>query len=145
MSRVIRVLLSKPGIDGHDVGVKIVARALRDAGMEVIYTGLRSTIPETVRTALQEDVDVIGISNLSGQHVAMVRELKLLLAKEGADDILVVVGGNLLHEDVAELRRAGIEGAFPPGTDTGSIVSFIRAHVAERVAPGAAQSLAGQR
>lgn len=132
MTRIIRVLLSKPGIDGHDVGVKIVARGLRDAGMEIIYTGLRSTIAETVRTALQEDVDVIGISNLSGQHVSMVRELKAMLAKEGAEGILVIVGGNLLHEDVEELKSFGIHGAFPPGTDIESIAKFIRGNVEER-------------
>lgn len=130
MSDPIRVLLSKPGIDGHDVGVKIVARALRDAGMEVIYTGLRSTIGATVQTALQEDVDVVGISNLSGQHVGMIRELRSMLDAADAKDILILVGGNLLHEDIAKLRDLGVEGAFPPGTDTDEIVKFIRGRAA---------------
>jgi methylmalonyl-CoA mutase C-terminal domain/subunit len=126
---MIRVLLAKPGIDGHDVGVKIVARTLRDAGMEVIYTGLRITIAETVRMSVQEDVDVIGVSNLSGQHVTMMAELKQGLAEAGFDDILIVAGGTLLKEDLAALKELGIEGCFPPGTDTGEIIRFIREHV----------------
>src|ERR1700693_4145952 len=98
MTRLIRVLLAKPGIDGHDVGVKIVARALPDGGMEVIYTGLRTSIMEVVVTALQEDVDVIGVSNLSGQHVTMMKELREKLQEVGADDILLLAGGNMLRE-----------------------------------------------
>jgi methylmalonyl-CoA mutase C-terminal domain/subunit len=123
---VIRVLLAKPGIDGHDVGVKVVARALRDAGMEVIYTGLRTTISETVRMAIQEDVDVIGVSNLSGQHVAMLTELQERLTEAGAGDVLLLAGGGLLREDIAALRERGIDGCFPPGTHTDDIVRFIR-------------------
>jgi methylmalonyl-CoA mutase C-terminal domain/subunit len=130
---MIRVLLAKPGIDGHDVGVKIVARALRDAGMEVIYTGLRTTIEQTARAAVQEDVDVIGVSNLSAQHVTMMRELKDELEDLGAPDILLVAGGSLLPEDVDALNAMGIEGCFPPGTDTDTIVEFIRARVSGQV------------
>ena len=127
---MIRVLLAKPGIDGHDVGVKVVARALRDAGMEVIYTGLRTTIEETVRMAVQEDVDVIGISNLSGQHVAMLTELQQCLREAGAGDVLLLAGGSLLREDIAALRDLGIDGCFPPGTPTDHIVGFIRERLA---------------
>jgi methylmalonyl-CoA mutase C-terminal domain/subunit len=129
---MIRVLLAKPGIDGHDVGVKVVARALRDAGMEVIYTGLRSTITETVRMAIQEDVDVIGVSNLSGQHVAMLAELRERLREAGAGEILLVAGGGLLREDIATLRELGIEGCFPPGTHTDDIIRFIHERVPRR-------------
>jgi len=127
---MIRVLLAKPGIDGHDVGVKIVARALRDAGMEVIYTGLRTTIPDVARAAVQEDVDVVGVSNLSAQHVRLMRELKERLDEAGARDILMIAGGSLLPEDIEELGRMGIDGCFPPGTDTADIVSFIEERVA---------------
>lgn len=126
---MIRVLLAKPGIDGHDVGVKVVARALRDAGMEVIYSGLRTTIAETIRMSIQEDVDVIGLSNLSGQHVRMMAELTEGLAEAGFDDVLIVAGGTLLKEDIAALKALGIEGCFPPGTDTGKIIGFIQEHV----------------
>ena len=129
---MIRVLLAKPGIDGHDVGVKVVARALRDAGMEVIYSGLRTTIAETVRMAVQEDVDVIGVSNLSGQHVTMMAELREGLAEAELDHVLVVAGGTLLREDIAALRELGIQGCFPPGTDTGHVIDFIRKHAPVR-------------
>lgn len=127
---MIRVLLAKPGIDGHDVGVKIVARALRDAGMEVIYTGLRTTIPDVARAAVQEDVDVVGVSNLSAQHVRLMRDLKERLDAAGAQDILMIAGGSLLPEDIEELGRMGIDGCFPPGTDTADIVAFIEERVA---------------
>jgi methylmalonyl-CoA mutase, C-terminal domain len=137
---MIRVLLAKPGIDGHDVGVKVVARALRDAGMEVIYSGLRTTIAETVRMAVQEDVDVIGVSNLSGQHVTMMAELRQGLAETGLDDVLVVAGGTLLREDIAALRELGINGCFPPGTDTGDIIAFIRDHAPVRSGAPRAES-----
>ena len=129
---MIRVLLSKPGIDGHDVGVKIVARALRDAGMEIIYTGLRTTIADVARAAVQEDVDVVGVSNLSAQHVTMMRELKQRLEEAGGGDILMIAGGSLLSEDIRALQEMGIDGCFPPGTDTDSIVQFIRDRVPER-------------
>ena len=129
---MIRVLLAKPGIDGHDVGIKIVARALRDAGMEVIYTGLRTTIPDVARAAVQEDVDVVGVSNLSAQHVRLMRDLKERLDDSGTQDILMIAGGSLLPEDIAELGGMGIDGCFPPGTDTADIVSFIEERVARK-------------
>ncbi|AXH96671.1 cobalamin B12-binding domain-containing protein [Ornithinimicrobium avium] len=129
---MIRVLLAKPGIDGHDVGVKIVARALRDAGMEVIYTGLRTTIPDVARTAIQEDVDAIGISNLSAQNVTMMSQLQELLIELGGDDILLVTGGSLLPEDIRALNDMGIEGVFPPGTANEDFITFIRQHVRTR-------------
>lgn len=129
---MIRVLLAKPGIDGHDVGVKIVARALRDAGMEVIYTGLRTTIPDVARAAVQEDVDVVGVSNLSAQHVRLMRELKERLEQAGAGDILMIAGGSLLPEDLEELAAMGIDGCFPPGTDTGAIVEYIESRIEAR-------------
>jgi methylmalonyl-CoA mutase C-terminal domain/subunit len=131
--------LSKPGIDGHDVGVKIVARALRDAGMEVIYTGLRTTIPDVARAAIQEDVDVVGVSNLSAQHVTMMRELKQRLDDAGAKNILMIAGGSLLPEDITALRDMGIDGCFPPGTDTADIVDFIRARVPEKTVEASAR------
>jgi methylmalonyl-CoA mutase, C-terminal domain len=137
---MIRVLLAKPGIDGHDVGVKVVARSLRDAGMEVIYTGLRITIAETVRMSVQEDVDVIGVSNLSGRHVTTMAELKQGLAEAGFGNILVVAGGTLLKEDIAVLKELGIEGCFPPGTDIGEIISFIREHAPLRVGATTAET-----
>ena len=135
---MIRVLLAKPGIDGHDVGIKIVARALRDSGMEIIYTGLRTTIKDVARAAVQEDVHVIGVSNLSAQHVRMMSELKQRLEEEGADDILLIAGGSLLPEDIQNLHDMGIDGCFPPGTDTAQIVAFIRNRVSETTAVGAA-------
>jgi len=125
MVHPIRVVLTKPGIDGHDVGVKIIARGLRDAGMEVIYTGLRVEIADAVRTALQEDAHVIGIANASGQHVSMAKEMLDQLSAAGATDILVIVGGNLLREDIERLRQLGINGAFPPGSSIEQVVDFI--------------------
>jgi methylmalonyl-CoA mutase, C-terminal domain len=132
----IRVLLAKPGIDGHDVGVKVVARSLRDAGMEVIYTGLRTTVSETVRIAVQEDVDVIGVSNLSGQHVAIMTELRQRLEEAGVGGVLLLAGGGLLREDIAALRECGVEGCFPPGTHTDDIVRFIRDQVGGEACSG---------
>ena len=134
---MIRVLLAKPGIDGHDVGIKIVARALRDAGMEVIYTGLRISIPDVARAAVQEDVDVVGVSNLSAQHVRLMKDLKQRLIDYGAGDILMIAGGSLLPEDMEALNAMGIDGCFPPGTDTAEIVSYIQ----ERVADHAQQAI----
>lgn len=134
MQQPIRVVLTKPGIDGHDVGVKIVARGLREAGMEVIYTGLRVEIAEAVRIAVQEDAQVIGIANASGQHVAMARDMQRCLADAGADDILVIVGGNLLKEDIEQLNAMGVSGTFPPGTSIEKIVAFIKANVSRSAA-----------
>lgn len=128
-SKKIRVLIAKPGLDGHDRGAKVVARALRDAGMEVIYTGLRQTPEMIVEAALQEDVDCIGLSILSGAHMALFPRVMELLRKEGADDILVVGGGIIPEDDIPELKKAGIAEIFGPGTPLEEIVKFIQEHV----------------
>ncbi|MHB1651915.1 MAG: cobalamin B12-binding domain-containing protein [Desulfitobacteriaceae bacterium] len=122
----IRVLVGKVGLDGHDRGAKVIAQALRDAGMEVIYTGLRQTPAQIVEAALQEDVHVIGISILSGAHSYLLPKITELLAQEGAEDIVVIAGGVIPHEDRAALKKAGIQGIFSPGTSTTEIVDFIR-------------------
>jgi len=126
--RKIRVLIAKPGLDGHDRGAKIIARALRDAGMEVIYTGLRQT-PEMIASAAeQEDVDVIGLSILSGAHNTLCPELMRLLHSKGMDDVTVLVGGIIPEADIPELQRIGIAGIFLPGSSTQEIVDFVRSH-----------------
>jgi methylmalonyl-CoA mutase, C-terminal domain len=127
--RRIRVLVAKPGLDGHDRGAKIVARALRDAGMEVIYTGLRQTPEMIVEAALQEDVDVVGLSVLSGAHLTWVPKVTALLRERGADDVLVLVGGIIPDQDIPALNAAGVRGVFGPGTTTRDIVTFIETHV----------------
>jgi len=127
--RRIRVLIAKPGLDGHDRGAKIVARALRDAGMEVIYSGLRQTPEQIAAAALQEDVDAVGVSILSGAHNTILPRVCELLRAQGLDDILVVVGGIIPDDDIAGLKRAGVAEVFQPGATTGQIVEFIRAHV----------------
>ncbi len=124
----IRVLVAKPGLDGHDRGAKIVARALRDAGMEVIYTGLRQTPEQIVTAALQEDVDAIGISILSGAHKTVVPRICDLLREQGLEDVLVIVGGIVPDEDIPGLKQAGVAEVFQPGASTQQIVEFIRAH-----------------
>ena len=124
-----RVLIAKPGLDGHDRGAKIIARALRDAGMEVVYTGIRQTPEMIAEAALQEDVDVVGMSILSGAHMALFPRVMELLRDSGMDDVLVVAGGIIPDEDVAALHQLGIKGVFGPGTPTGAIVSFIRENV----------------
>jgi len=129
MERKIRVLVAKPGLDGHDRGAKVVARALRDAGMEVIYTGLQQTPEMIVEAALQEDVDVVGLSILSGAHMALLPRVTELLRERGAADILVVAGGIIPDEDIDPLKQAGIAAIYGPGTPTGEIVAFIREHV----------------
>jgi methylmalonyl-CoA mutase C-terminal domain/subunit len=121
----IRVLVAKPGLDGHDRGAKIVARALRDAGMEVIYTGLRQTPEQIVNAALQEDVDVIGLSILSGAHLTLVSSIMELLKKNNMNDILVVVGGIIPDIDVPQLKEMGVAEIFLPGTPTTDIVNYI--------------------
>ena len=126
MERRIRVLVAKPGLDGHDRGAKVIARALRDAGMEVIYTGLRQTPDMIVNAALQEDVQVIGLSILSGAHNAIVPRVLELLRHHGMDDVLVLVGGIIPDDDAAELKRLGVAGIFQPGASLDSIVQFIR-------------------
>ena len=127
--RKIRVLVAKPGLDGHDRGAKIIARALRDAGMEVIYTGLRQT-PEMIATAaLQEDVDAVGISILSGAHNTLCPRIVQLLKDNGMDDTLVLVGGIVPKEDIAKLKEIGVSEIFLPGTSTEDIVDFIRKNI----------------
>jgi methylmalonyl-CoA mutase C-terminal domain/subunit len=126
MSIPIRVLVAKPGLDGHDRGAKVIARALRDAGMEVIYTGLRQTPEMIVNAALQEDVQVIGLSILSGAHNAIVPRLMELLRENEMSDVLVVVGGIIPDEDAAELKRIGVAEVFQPGASLEKIIQFIR-------------------
>jgi methylmalonyl-CoA mutase C-terminal domain/subunit len=127
----IRVLVAKPGLDGHDRGAKVVARALRDAGMEVIYTGLRQTPEMIAEAALQEDVDVIGLSVLSGAHLALLPRIVELLHGHGMSDVLVIAGGIIPDEDVLLLKEAGVHGIFGPGTLTDDIVRFIQEHVSQ--------------
>jgi methylmalonyl-CoA mutase C-terminal domain/subunit len=127
--RRIRVIIAKPGLDGHDRGAKVIARALRDAGMEVIYTGLRQTPEQIVAAALQEDADVIGLSILSGAHTHICPRVMQLLKEKGLDDVLVVLGGIIPDADVAELRRIGISGIFQPGTTMREIIEFIEKKV----------------
>lgn len=132
MDRRIRVLIAKPGLDGHDRGAKVVARALRDAGMEVIYTGLRQTPEMIVSAAIQEDVDAIGLSILSGAHMHYFREVKRLLDEQGASDILLFGGGIIPDEDVPKLQELGVAAVFGPGTSTQEIVDFLKRAVPER-------------
>jgi methylmalonyl-CoA mutase C-terminal domain/subunit len=128
-SSPIRVLIAKLGLDGHDRGAMVVARALRDAGMEVIYTGLRQTPEMVAEAALQEDVDVVGLSILSGAHMVLVPRTVDLLHTRGLDDVLVIVGGIIPDEDVPALQAHGVHAVFGPGSSTQEIVHFIRAHV----------------
>ena len=130
MSRPIRVLVAKPGLDGHDRGAKVIARALRDAGMEVIYTGLRQTPEMIVNAALQEDVQVIGLSILSGAHNAIVPRVMELLREKDMGDVKVIVGGIVPDEDAVELKRQGVAAVFQPGASLEAIVTFIRGAVA---------------
>ena len=125
----IRVLVAKPGLDGHDRGAKVIARALRDAGMEVIYTGLRQTPEMIVNAALQEDVQVIGLSILSGAHNAIVPRMMELLREKAMTDVLVIVGGIIPDQDAEALKRDGVAGVFQPGASLDSIVNFIRSAV----------------
>jgi methylmalonyl-CoA mutase C-terminal domain/subunit len=125
----IRVLVAKPGLDGHDRGAKVVARALRDAGMEVVYTGIRQTPEMIAEAALQEDVDVIGLSILSGAHTTLFPRIVELLHAQGLDDVLIVAGGIIPDEDIPALNELGIHGIFGPGTSTESIVRFIHERV----------------
>ncbi len=125
----IRVLVAKPGLDGHDRGAKVIARALRDAGMEVIYTGLRQTPEMIVEAALQEDVDVIGLSILSGAHMALFPRIMQLLRENGMENVLVVAGGTLPEADIPAIREMGIQGIFGPGSSLKDIIDFIRTNV----------------
>ena len=131
--RRIRVIVAKPGLDGHDRGAKVIARALRDAGMEVIYTGLRQTPEQIVTAALQEDADVIGLSILSGAHTTIVPKLMALLNERGMDDVLVVLGGIIPDVDVPPMKALGVAAVFQPGASLESIVEFIRSHVRKAV------------
>ena len=128
--RKIRVVVAKPGLDGHDRGAKIIARALRDAGMEVIYTGLHQTPEQIVETVLQEDADAVGLSILSGAHMTLVPRIAKLLDEQGAGDVVLVVGGTIPREDVAELKELGVAEIFTPGSSVGEIVGFIEKSVA---------------
>jgi methylmalonyl-CoA mutase C-terminal domain/subunit len=128
----IRVLVAKPGLDGHDRGAKVIARALRDAGMEVIYTGLRQTPEMIVEAAIQEDVDVIGMSILSGAHMTLFPRVMKLLAENGLEDVLVVAGGIIPDDDVPALKEIGIAGIFGPGTSTEETISFVKENVGRK-------------
>ncbi len=128
----IRVLVAKPGLDGHDRGAQVVARALRDAGMEVIYTGLRPTPEMIVTAAIQEDVDCIGLSILSGAHNAIVPRIASLLREQHADDILLILGGTIPEEDFPRMQQSGVAAIFGPGTPLDTTVQFIRDHVRPR-------------
>jgi methylmalonyl-CoA mutase, C-terminal domain len=133
LTRTIRVVIAKPGLDGHDRGAKVIARALRDAGMEVIYTGLRQTPEQIVAAALQEDADAIGLSILSGAHMHICPKLMELLREKGLDDVLVVVGGIIPDVDIPKLREMGVKGIFLPGTAMQDIITFITDNVRSRV------------
>ncbi len=132
--RKIRVVVAKPGLDGHDRGAKIIARALRDAGMEVIYTGLHQTPEQIAATVIQEDADAVGLSILSGAHMTLVPKVVELLREQGVDDVLITVGGTIPAEDAPELKKLGIAEVFTPGASTDEIVEFIRGAVAGRMA-----------
>jgi methylmalonyl-CoA mutase C-terminal domain/subunit len=134
-TRSIRVLVAKPGLDGHDRGAKVIARALRDAGMEVIYTGIRQTPEMIVEAAIQEDVDAILISILSGAHMALFPKIMALLQQNDVDDILIAAGGILPDEDIPAIESMGIKGCFGPGTSMEEIITFVRANIqAKRLA-----------
>jgi methylmalonyl-CoA mutase C-terminal domain/subunit len=124
--RKIRVVVAKPGLDGHDRGAKIIARALRDAGMEVIYTGLHQTPEQIAETVIQEDADAVGLSILSGAHMTLVPRVVELLKQQGAEDVVVTVGGTIPADDIPELKRLGVAEIFTPGSSTQEIIDFIR-------------------
>jgi methylmalonyl-CoA mutase, C-terminal domain len=128
-TKKIRVVVAKPGLDGHDRGAKIIARALRDAGMEVIYTGLHQTPEQIVETVIQEDADAVGLSILSGAHMTLVPRIVTLLEEQGIDDVVVTVGGTIPSDDIPELKRLGVAEIFTPGSSTEAIVEFIRGAV----------------
>lgn len=127
----IRIVIAKPGLDGHDRGAKVVARALRDAGMEVIYTGLHQTPDQIVETAIQEDADAVGLSILSGAHMTLVPRVVEGLLGQGADDVLVLVGGTIPDDEAKALKKGGVAEVFTPGAPTGSIVDFLRDRIKE--------------
>ena len=131
-SRKLRILIAKPGLDGHDRGAKIIARALRDAGMEVIYTGLHQTPEQIVETVLQEDADAVGLSILSGAHMTLVPKVIELLREQEAGEVVVTVGGTIPAQDIPELKELGVAEVFTPGAPTQDIVDFIRSSVSQR-------------
>ncbi|HET7509841.1 MAG TPA: cobalamin B12-binding domain-containing protein [Solirubrobacterales bacterium] len=131
-ARKIRVVVAKPGLDGHDRGAKIIARALRDAGMEVIYTGLHQTPEQIAETVIQEDADAVGLSILSGAHMTLVPKVVELLKAQGVDDVLVTVGGTIPADDIPELKELGVAEVFTPGAGTDDIVEFIRERASAR-------------
>jgi methylmalonyl-CoA mutase C-terminal domain/subunit len=131
-TRKIRVVVAKPGLDGHDRGAKIIARALRDAGMEVIYTGLHQTPEQIAETVLQEDADAVGLSILSGAHMTLVPRVVDLLKDQGAEEVIVTVGGTIPSDDVPELKKLGVDAVFTPGSSTQSIIDYIREAVDKR-------------
>ena len=131
-ARKIRILIAKPGLDGHDRGAKVVARALRDAGFEVIYTGLRQTPEMIVEAALQEDVDAIGLSLLSGAHMTIFPRVARLMREQGLDDVMLFGGGIIADEDVPRLKEVGVSGVFGPGTSTQEIITFVKEEMARR-------------
>jgi methylmalonyl-CoA mutase C-terminal domain/subunit len=133
MARKIRVVVAKPGLDGHDRGAKIIARALRDAGMEVIYTGLHQTPEQIVETVLQEDADAVGLSILSGAHMTLVPRVIELLREQDAGDVIVTVGGTIPNQDIPELKELGVAEVFTPGAPTQAIIEFIESAVEDRV------------
>ncbi len=130
--RKIRVVVAKPGLDGHDRGAKIIARALRDAGMEVIYTGLHQTPEQIAATVIQEDADAIGLSILSGAHMTLVPKVVALLNEQGVEDVVITVGGTIPADDISELKDLGVAEVFTPGSSTDEIVEFIEGAVAQR-------------
>ena len=136
MSGRVRVVVAKPGLDGHDRGAKVVARALRDAGMEVIYTGLHQTPEQIVETVLQEDADAVGLSILSGAHMTLVPKVVELLRAQGVDDVLVTVGGTIPADDIPELKQLGVAEVFNPGDGTDDIVEFLQERATARHAEG---------
>jgi methylmalonyl-CoA mutase cobalamin-binding domain/chain len=135
-ARKIRVVVAKPGLDGHDRGAKIIARALRDAGMEVIYTGLHQTPEQIAETVIQEDADAVGLSILSGAHMTLVPKVVELLQAQGVDDVLVTVGGTIPADDIPELKQLGVAEVFTPGAGTDEIVEYIRERASARSASG---------
>jgi methylmalonyl-CoA mutase C-terminal domain/subunit len=132
MTKPIRILIAKPGLDGHDRGAKVVALALRDAGFEVIYTGLHQTVEQIIDAASQEDVDVIGLSILSGAHIPITQKLMQHLHDANLDDVLVLVGGNIPDRDVAALKAVGVAGVFPTGSEFGAMANFIREQIDQK-------------
>jgi len=132
MNEKIRVVVAKPGLDGHDRGAKVIARAFRDAGFEVIYTGLRQTPEQVVNAALQEDADVVGLSVLSGAHMTLCPRIMELMKKEGLDDVLVVIGGIIPDQDIPKLKDCGVAEIFQPGASMEDIVTYVRQHVRKK-------------